>query len=136
MTESILIGVIVVLALALITAAMVLLSWHMQREDLRKEIEIGRSENSALLDELERVKSENAEFRQQNKKLYKITIPSFGKPSLKVYNPLEYDTPLVCTKCEKILVVKEDFYEIPIVNDPGTVIAVHLRCEREEKYGN
>jgi hypothetical protein len=104
-------------------------------EALTKELTIARRENTALLDELGKVKTENEEFRQQNKRLYKVTLPSFGEPKLKRYNPLEYEVPLVCPTCKKTLVAKENFYEIPVTNEPGTVVAVHLRCEREVKLG-
>ena len=135
MTDNILTGAIVILVLLLICSAMILLSWHMQRQDLRKEVETGRRENTALLDRIETLTAENEEFRQQNKKLYKITMPSFGQPKLKRYNPLDYPAPLVCPSCKETLVAKEDFYEIPVTNEPGTVVAVHLRCEREVKLG-
>lgn len=91
--------------------------------------------NGALRHELEQVQAENEEFRQQNKRLYKVTMPSFGEPKLKRYNPLDYAAPLVCPTCKETLVAKEDFYEIPVTNEPGTVVAVHLRCEREVKFG-
>ena len=70
------------------------------------------------------------------KKLIKIEVPNFGAPTLKVYSPIDYMGPLECTSCQETLVVGDDFYEIPIVNKPGTYAAVHLRCERKEQYGN
>jgi hypothetical protein len=135
MTENILTIVIVVLALLFVCSAMVAFSLHGQRADLREEVAIGRRENSALLDRIENLTAENEEFRQQNKRLYKVTMPSFGEPKLKRYNPLDYEVPLVCPTCKETLVAKEDFYEIPVTNEPGTVVAVHLRCEREVKLG-
>lgn len=69
------------------------------------------------------------------KRLIKVTLPDFGKPELKVYDPLQFSAPISCEECKKVLVVGENYYEIPIMNQPGSVVAVHLRCERELKYG-
>jgi len=69
------------------------------------------------------------------KKLIKVNIANFGVPSLKIYSPIDYMGPLTCTSCNKTLIAGDDFYEIPIVSDPGNYAAVHLRCERKEMYG-
>jgi hypothetical protein len=76
--------------------------------------------------------------REPEKRLIKVDIPNFGAPKLKIYSPIDYMAPLVCTapSCGETLVAGDDFYEIPIVGEPGTYAAVHLRCERKEMYGN
>lgn len=76
--------------------------------------------------------------REPEKRLIKVNIPNFGAPKLKIYSPIDYMAPLVCTapSCGETLVAGDDFYEIPIVGEPGTYAAVHLRCERKEMYGN
>lgn len=94
-------------------------------------------ERRAYQDQIDTMSTELAEYREKNKKLYRIKIASFGKPELKIYNPAEFDGPLQCTSCEELLTVGEDYYEIPISNEaPGTVTAVHLRCERAVKFGS
>lgn len=94
-------------------------------------------EQQAYQDQIDAMSTELAEYREKNKKLYRIKVASFGKPELKIYNPAEFDGPLQCTSCKELLTVGEDYYEIPISNEaPGTVTAVHLRCERAVKFGS
>lgn len=128
--------ILLVVGVGLAVCLAYLVCLHRDNKELQNEVAAGRRENSVLLDRVQELEEEKRSFLQRSKKSRKVIVPSFGKPELKIYSPLEYDTPLVCTKCEQMLVVKEDFYEIPVVNDPGSVVAVHLRCEREEKYGN
>jgi hypothetical protein len=111
-----------------------IMAWVSGRK-LREVNDIWNNERDAYKSEIERLGAENEEFRQQNKRLYKVTMPSFGEPKLKRYNPLDYEVPLICPTCKETLVAKENFYEIPVTNEPGTVVAVHLRCEREVKLG-
>jgi hypothetical protein len=70
--------------------------------------------------------------------MIKVTVPTFGKPELKVYHPADFVEPLQCADpdCEQDLQEGDDYYEIPISNAPvGSAVAVHLRCERKNQYG-
>jgi hypothetical protein len=70
------------------------------------------------------------------KRMIKVTVPSFGEPELKIYEPNDFSLPLVCTSCEEALQKDQDYYEIPVLNGlEGAVTAVHLKCERKLSYG-
>lgn len=69
-------------------------------------------------------------------RMIKVTVPTFGAPSLRVYHSVDYVIPLQCTECKENLEEGDDYYEIPILNaEPGSVTAVHLACERKNVYG-
>lgn len=89
---------------------------------LKEGIELGRKETATEADE--------------PKRLVKVTVPTFGKPELKVYHAPDFVIPLQCTDCKRNLQEGDDYYEIPVMNaEPGSVTAVHLGCERKNVYG-
>lgn len=124
-----------IMVLAFVCAASVLATWAFMKTKIGTAREEGYQKGFA--EGVESQRRWNA-HKEPEKRLIKVDIPNFGAPKLKVYSPIDYMAPLVCAfpSCNETLVAGDDFYEIPIINDPGSYAAVHLRCERKEQYGN
>lgn len=63
--------------------------------------------------------------------LRKITVPGFGVPDVRKYDPSKFVIPLVCpaTHCQRLLKDGDDYFEIPITDaEPGSVTGVHVGC--------